>query len=94
MSNLNPTWCQNATVNDVWKWFDNRYKVHCLNKQTQEELLSWSGCEAAGIYYYPDGHLEYDVLIPAKHLVRVKRLMNTDSSESHGPKIREIPTVE
>ena len=69
-------------VNNVWKWFDGRYKVHCLNKQTQDELLSWSGCEPAGVYYYPDGHFEYDVLVPAKHLARVKRLMADGSKTS------------
>lgn len=81
-------------INDIWKWFDGRYKVHCLNKQTQELLLSWSGCESAGIYYYPDGHLGFDVLIPAKHLARVKRLMADDSPQSQRLKTTGKVTVE
>ena len=57
----------------IWPYF-GEFKVHC-DKYQRDEILQWTGCRQSGIYNMPSGPREYDVIIPAKQLTRVKQLI-------------------
>ena len=59
----------------IWKWFDDEFKVHCDSYQDFEKMTKWTGCRDGGIYIYPDGHNEWDVIIPGKYLRRAIKLL-------------------
>lgn len=62
---------------DIWEWFDRELKVHCDHKEHYDKILRWKGCKEGGIYYYPDGTIEYDVIIPRKYEARVRNLLQS-----------------
>ncbi|MEW6014394.1 MAG: hypothetical protein AB1690_03625 [Candidatus Zixiibacteriota bacterium] len=62
-------------VNDIWKWFDGKFKVHCREYDQARQILGWNGAEEGGIYQFPDGHVEMDVLIPGRLYDRVAKLL-------------------
>ena len=53
-------------INEIWKWFGSDYKAHCHNKEDYDEILAWTGTRPGGVYYFPDGNMEYDVIIPKR----------------------------
>jgi len=69
-------------MNLIWPFFKGQYKVHCRTGEIARQIASWSGCIRDSVYYYPDGHIEYDVIIPKKHLDRAKRILACERSES------------
>lgn len=61
--------------NDIWRWFDGKYKAHCNNYEAFRRLSNWKGCEPHGIYDMPDGSTEWDVIIPENLVDRARRLL-------------------
>ena len=72
----------------IWKWFNSEYKVYCETKEQYDEMMSWSGSDHGSVYYYPDGHLEYDVIIPRRHIKRAVKFLRLD------PKNMDISDVD
>ena len=67
--------------NEVWKWFDGRFKVHCKGADDARKVLSWKGAEDGGIYHFPDRHIESDVIIPADLYNRTAELLGLPKRE-------------
>ncbi len=69
--------------NDIWPWFDGKFKAHCNNYEAFRRLSNWKGCEPHGVYDMPDGTTEWDVIIP-ENLVEKARLLlaRLDSSQT------------
>jgi len=59
----------------IWPFFKGCYKVHCHCRNHARQIALWSGCVRHAVYCYPDGHVEEDVVIPVRHLRRVKLLI-------------------
>ncbi|HUV31685.1 MAG TPA: hypothetical protein VMY05_11435 [Acidobacteriota bacterium] len=81
---------------DIWKWFGNEYKVHCERREDYKTILSWPGCRWGGDYYHPDGHVEFDVIIPARHRNAAVRLLglrpkNSEKSSVVAQQVTEGP---
>lgn len=74
--------------NKIWKWFESEYKAYCQNKDDYYEILNWSGCRHGSVYYFPDGHQEYDVIIPNRLYKKTALQLGLD------PKIRQNTDVE
>ena len=81
--------------NEIWKWFGNKYKVHCEKREDQVKIVSWTKCRPGGSYLFPDGHIEYDALIPATYYDRVSELLDLpirpvcEKRRNHGQKMAE-----
>jgi hypothetical protein len=71
--------------NEIWKWFGSGYRVHCQNREDYESILEWQGCRWGGVYCYPDGHLEFDVNIPARWHHRAARILGLRPKNSANP---------
>jgi len=69
-------------MNLIWQFFKGQYKVHCRTGKHARQIESWTGCERHCVYFYPDGHIEYDVTFPKKHLERVRRILACERSKS------------
>ena len=61
---------------EIWKWFGSEYKVHCQRREDYEQMLRWSGCRDGGVYYYPDGYREWDVIIPKRCVNRARAILS------------------
>lgn len=59
----------------IWKFFEGDYKVHCRSREHAKEIGWWSGSVRDAVYFYPDGHIEEDVVIPARQLRRAQILV-------------------
>lgn len=81
--------------NEIWKWFERKYKVHCEKREGYIKIVSWTKCRPGGLYMFPDGHIEYDALIPAEYYNRVTELLNLPSRpvcekrRNHGQRMAE-----
>ena len=61
--------------NDIWKWFGSEFKVHCEKREDYQQIVCWTKCRPGGSYLFPDGHKEYDVIIPTSLYDRVAKLL-------------------
>ena len=52
--------------NSIWKWFGSEYKAYCQKKEDYDKIITWSGSRHGSVYYFPNGHMEYDVIIPKR----------------------------
>jgi len=60
---------------NIWSWDKGRYKIHCNTKQCQR-LAKWKGCTRDAQYLYPNGRVEWDVIIPKRLLPRSLKVMS------------------
>jgi len=65
--------------NEIWKWFENDYKVHCKNRDDYEKILSWKNSRPGGVYYIPGEPNEYDAIIPEEYVEKAVELLGLDS---------------
>ncbi|HUV31863.1 MAG TPA: hypothetical protein VMY05_12345 [Acidobacteriota bacterium] len=63
---------------DIWKWFDDKYKVHCCSRDDYDHIIRWQHSRPGGVYYMPDGSHEYDVIIPEEHVQRAGALVQSN----------------
>ena len=81
--------------NEIWKWFGRKYKVHCEKRGDYVKMISWTKCRTGGCYIFPEGHIEYDALIPAVYYNRVAELLDLplrpvcEKRRIHGQKMAE-----
>jgi len=61
--------------NEIWKWFDDELKVHCENNQDYRRIMDWKGTRHGSTYLFPDGSVQYDVIIPRRLHNRAARLL-------------------
>lgn len=61
--------------NEIWKWFGSEFKVHCNSREDYVKIVGRRKSRPGGWYLFPDGHNEYDALIPAQYYNRVARLL-------------------
>ena len=76
----------------IWPFFKGQYKVHCRIRSHAKQIGFWSGCIRDAVYFYPDGHVEEDVVLPSRHLRRVQILLERATlSEKHenSPVVRQ-----
>ena len=73
-------------MESFWPFFKGQYKVHCRNRSHAKQIGFWSGCVRDAVYFYPDGHVEEDVVIPDRQLKRaqflIKRTTQPEKSEN------------
>ena len=81
--------------NEIWQWFGREFKVHCERWAVYKIIVSWERCREGGSYLFPDGHKEYDVIIPTAYYNRVAELLNLplrpvcEKRRIHGQKMAE-----
>ena len=81
--------------NEIWKWFGRECKVHCREREDHVKIVCWKKCRPGGWYLFPDGHIEYDALIPAVYYNRVAELLDLptrpvcEKRRNHGQKMAE-----
>ena len=63
----------------IWLFFKGHYKVHCRNRSHARQIGFWSGCVRDAVYFYPDGHIEEDVIIPSSRLSKARELVGIAS---------------
>ena len=59
----------------IWPFFKGQYKVHCSKRDHAKTIGSWSGCVRDAMYFFPDGHIEEDVIVPESRLKNACRLI-------------------
>ncbi len=61
----------------VWKWdyTGDWYKVHCCCPSDCKKIARWGGCFRDARYFFPDGRIEWDVVVPAKLRNRAEKVV-------------------
>ena len=68
----------------IWPFFEGTYKVHCRNRSHARQIAAWIGCRRHAVCYYPDGHVEEDVVIPAGFVERARILIGRATAPENG----------
>ena len=53
-------------ANRIWKWADDEWKAYCKNNADYRKIMSWKGTQHGSTYYFPDGSVRYDVIVPRR----------------------------
>lgn len=61
--------------NRSWEWFDGEFKAYCADNQDYKRIMSWQGVKEGGTYYFPDGAVRHDVIIPYRLFNKVAELL-------------------
>lgn len=78
--------------NEIWKWFDSDYKVHCQRREDYDKIMSWKKSRPGGVYYIPGAPNEYDVIVPEEYVKRTAELLGL-SKKSRGKSSTERQRV-
>jgi len=53
----------------------DKYKIWRVTQDEYNTMKTWTGFDEASVYYFPDGHREYDVEIAKNQLSHAKKLL-------------------
>lgn len=62
-------------MSEIWHFQDGKFVVHCRKLKHARKIESWAGCVYFNWYYYPDGHMEIDVIVPRKWVRRAAKVI-------------------
>ena len=81
-----------AMKNRIWTWFDNEFKAYCEKNQNYRQIMSWKGTRHGSTYFFPDGSVRYDVIIPRRLHNRVATLLGLPERVRVPAKRQETPS--
>ena len=65
-------------MSEFWPFQDGKFVVHCRKLKHARKIESWAGCTYFNRYYYPDDHMEIDVIVPRKWVRRAAKVIGVE----------------
>ena len=81
-----------ALRNRIWKWSDNEFKAYCEDNKDYRKIMSWKGTQHGSTYYFPDGSVRYDVIIPRRLHNRAAKLLGWPNRVRVPAKRQKMPS--
>lgn len=61
--------------NEIWRWFGDEFKAYCADNKDYRKIMTWKGTRHGSTYYFPDGEIRHDVIIPYELFNRTAELL-------------------
>jgi len=60
---------------EIWFLSRGRYKAFVADPKKARKIAAWKGCRKHATYYYPNGQIVQDILVPARRYRRACKVM-------------------
>lgn len=74
--------------NELWWFGPTVYKFHTADRALYDKISRWKNTRWGCTYSYPDGHHEWDLVIPARYYNRVARLAGLPQKPKHPNRVK------
>jgi len=75
---------ETCPVTEVCRWFECNYRVYVEDRDLYRKLIRRKGCIPHGIYYFPNGSIAWDVIVPDDQIDSVRRLLKSGACQTAG----------